>query len=140
MKKADKPWVPWFYRICEDRIRDTLNLCTGKYRKYLTLVALALSIAKWHSMSGLMSGDLAEWANCGLCVSTEERLPAAACSENNETRFNCDDCILPKVGECCIQGDSTYKRWSVGSHTPKQHKAMYDMLYNLYREEYEKVM
>ncbi len=127
MKKSDKQWQPWIRKVNNHELRSTL-LRTPKDMR--SLVAAALSVAKWHPTRLVRGGS----DSCGLCVFWSQA--------------DCGKCPLVKRRQRCRNKTSTFSKWfkalkltfEVTTELDVAADEMYELLMDIYREEYEKVM
>jgi len=139
-RKYDDQWAKWvaildgemdgehelFHNDWEDyadvnAVIDMVGHLSSEMQK---LVALCLSVAKWHPLRGFNRGGCS-WTSCGLC--------------NLYYEIGCAGCPLDKIGENCTDDGSCFSRWNVAWRSVDIEKCadeMFDKLMNLYREAY----
>jgi hypothetical protein len=154
MRINKKEWKPWIERLEKiSNFKDVYSLYfKGVPEKYVLLVALAYSVAKWHP-NNFKRGhfDIA----CGLCVLQTKRCKKhnPFCGFNDlSCNIDCDyypkrcsgsNCILIEQGQEC---GKTGKIWHVYEYEcgyneierKKLADKMYELLLKLYSREYIK--
>ncbi len=154
--KTKNMWKPWIEIVEKGSmaIRKTLD-CAPK--SVQVLVALALSVAKWHPLRKEMQGFYANVErvsflrlfpvplsvlSCGLCQlywnqDTCERAIAVG---------RIEPCPLVLEDECCTLDDTIYGRWYLAYRDEDAHirrelaNEMFELLMKLYEKEYKKVI
>ncbi len=122
--KGLKPWLKLVKNPVEvgEAVRSAFCI------SYPTLVALAVSVAKWHPSKGRKRGI----GLCGLCVLRN-------CIGTNS--LTCKLCPLAEVGEHCLKKGSLWQNY-LWAENPKEEekyaRQMYALLVDLYVKEYKK--
>ena len=114
---------PWIALVENQRVRQVVSQTV--HTKQATLIALALSVAKWHPATKCA-------VDCGLCA-----------LRDYVDRTRCCECVLYKAGKGCLESGSPWRRFMSTSSSKEEKKysrELYDLLVKLYAEEYRRVM
>jgi hypothetical protein len=126
--KRVEAWKPWIKLVECGNVWKILGEMPDSLRP---LIAVALSVAKWHPSRGKMVGG----GNCGLCIVYYKCASCIECPLCKKTGLKCDS------GHALEGPESLWAITRKNKYGPKRYEAerkLYKILMDIYREEYEK--